>query len=104
MIDLQGIFEQSVESNEDLLTTFQVDDPLADLLFLTLERIMSQSVELSLEQKFSIRSFETQVEKMSHEQAQDFLIKLYEQMIMRETMYRHFLKHQWGLEAGPQMP
>ena len=104
MIDLQGIFEQSVESNEDLLTTFQVDDSLTDLLFLTLERIMSQSVELSLEQKFSIRSFETQVEKMSHEQAQDFLIKLYEQMIMRETMYRHFLKHQWGLEAGPQMP
>lgn len=104
MIDLQGIFEQSVESNEDLLTTFQVDDPLTDLLSLTLERIMSQPVELSLEQKFSIRSFETQVEKMSHEQAQDFLIKLYEQMIMRETMYRHFLKHQWGLEAGPQMP
>lgn len=104
MIDLQGIFEQSVESNEDLLTTFQVDDPLTDLLSLTLERIMSQPVELSLEQKFSIRSFETQVEKMSHEQAQDFLIKLYEQMIMRETMYRHFLKHQWGLEPGPQMP
>ena len=104
MIDLQGIFEQSVESNEDLLTAFQVDDPLTDLLSLTLERIMSQPVELSLEQKFSIRSFETQVEKMSHEQAQDFLIKLYEQMIMRETMYRHFLKHQWGLEPGPQMP
>ncbi len=65
---------------------------------------MNQPVELSLEQKFSIRSFETQVEKMSHEQAQDFLIKLYEQMIMRETMYRHFLKHQWGLEPNPQMP
>lgn len=104
MIGLQGIFEQSVESNEDLFTTLQVDDPLTDLLSLTLERIMSQPVELSLEQKFSIRSFETQVEKMSHEQAQDFLIKLYEQMIMRETMYRHFLKHQWGLEPGPQMP
>ncbi|MBC7825810.1 MAG: NblA/ycf18 family protein [Candidatus Parcubacteria bacterium] len=65
---------------------------------------MNQPVELSLEQRFSIRSFETQVEKMSHEQAQDFLIKLYEQMVMRETMYRHFLKHQWGLEPGSQMP
>lgn len=65
---------------------------------------MSQPVELSLEQQFSIRSFESQVQKMSREQAQEFLVKLYEQMIMRETMYRHFLKHQWGLEPDPQLP
>jgi hypothetical protein len=39
---------------------------------------------------------------MSREQAQDFLVKLYEQMVMRENMYKHFLKHQWGLESGPQ--
>ena len=38
---------------------------------------------------------------MSREQAQEFLIKLYEQMMLRETMYRHFLKHQWGLEPNP---
>lgn len=63
---------------------------------------MNQPVELTLEQQFNIRSFQTQVEKMSREQAQDFLVKLYEQMMMREAMYRHFLKHQWGLEAGPQ--
>lgn len=61
---------------------------------------MSQPVELSLEQQFSIRSFETQVQQMSREQAQEFLVKLYEQMLMRETMYRHFLKQQWGLEPG----
>lgn len=61
---------------------------------------MNQPVELSLEQQFSIRSFETQVQQMSREQAQEFLVKLYEQMLMRETMYRHFLKHQWGLEPG----
>jgi hypothetical protein len=61
---------------------------------------MSQPVELSLEQQFSIRSFETQVQQMSREQAQEFLVKLYEQMLMREAMYRHFLKHQWGLEPG----
>jgi hypothetical protein len=54
-------------------------------------------VELSLEQKFSLRSFETQVERMSHEQAQDFLVKLYEQMMLRETLYKHFLKHEWGI-------
>ncbi|MBM0741867.1 NblA/ycf18 family protein [Phormidium sp. CLA17] len=65
---------------------------------------MSQPVDLSLEQQFSIRSFENQVERMSREQAQDFLIKLYEQMIVRENMYKHFLKQQWGLEASPQLP
>ena len=63
---------------------------------------MNQPIELSLEQQFNIRSFETQVQQMSREQAQNFLIDLYKQMMMRETMYKHFLKHQWGLEPGPQ--
>lgn len=58
---------------------------------------MSDPIQLSLEQQFSIRSFETQVQKMSREQAQDFLVKMYEQMVMRETMYKEFLKHQWGI-------
>lgn len=61
---------------------------------------MSQPIELSLEQRFSIRSFESQVEKMSREQAQEFLVKLYEQMLMRENMYKDFIKHQWGLESN----
>ncbi len=58
---------------------------------------MSKPVELSLEQKFNLRTFESQVQKMSREQAQEFLIKLYEQMMMRETMYKEVLKHEWGL-------
>lgn len=58
---------------------------------------MSNQVELSLEQQFNLRSFQTEVEKMSHEQAQDFLIKLYEEMLKRENLYRDVLKHQWGL-------
>lgn len=62
---------------------------------------MNQPIQLSLEQQFSIRSFETQVQQMSHEQAQDFLVKLYQQMIMREATYKELLKHQWGLEGGP---
>jgi predicted HD phosphohydrolase len=63
---------------------------------------MSQPIELSLEQQFSIRSFQTQVQQMSHEQAQDFLIKLYEQMMVRENIYKAFLKHQWGIDSHPQ--
>ncbi|MDL5052364.1 NblA/ycf18 family protein [Oscillatoria laete-virens NRMC-F 0139] len=63
---------------------------------------MDQPIKLSLEQQFSIRSFQTQVQQMSREQAQDFLVKLYEQMVMRETMYKQFLKYEWGLEPRPQ--
>jgi hypothetical protein len=59
---------------------------------------VTQPTELSLEQQFNIRSFETQVRKMSLEQAQDFLIKLYEQMVTREATYKVLLKHQWGIE------
>lgn len=62
---------------------------------------MNEPAELSLEQQFSLCSFKTQVTDMSREQAQDFLVKLYEQMMLRETMYRHFLKHHWGLEPNP---
>ena len=64
---------------------------------------MSDSMKLSLEQKFNIRSFETQVKAMSHEQAQDFLVKLYEQMIMKDNMYQDFIRHQWGIDAPPKL-
>ncbi|QYX32968.1 NblA/ycf18 family protein [Sphaerospermopsis torques-reginae] len=64
---------------------------------------MNQPIELSLEQQFSIRSFATQVKNMSHEQAQEFLVKLYEQMVVREATYKELLKHQWGLDSGSTM-
>ena len=53
--------------------------------------------QLSLEQQFNLKSFESQVNGMSQEQAQQFLVNLYKQMIMRENMYKHFLKHEWGI-------
>lgn len=63
---------------------------------------MNQPVELSLEQEFSLRSFSDQVQSMSREQAQDFLVNLYRQMMLKEEMYKTFLKHEWGLDSGPQ--
>ena len=61
---------------------------------------MNQPIELSLEQQFNIRSFATQVQHMSHDQAKDFLVKLYEQMVLREATYKQLLKHQWGIDSG----
>jgi len=62
---------------------------------------MSDSMKLSLEQKFNIRSFETEVKTMSQEQAQEFLVKLYEQMIIKDNMYKYFIRHQWGIDSPP---
>lgn len=63
---------------------------------------MNNAAELSLEQEFNLRSFQTQVSQMDREQAQDFLVKLYEQMLMKDSLYRNLLKHQWGIET-PQV-
>jgi hypothetical protein len=59
---------------------------------------MNQPIELSLEQEFSIRHFADQVQQMSREQAQEFLIVLHKQMIVQKTMYQQFLKHEWKLD------
>ncbi|MDJ0597191.1 MAG: NblA/ycf18 family protein [Pleurocapsa sp. MO_226.B13] len=59
---------------------------------------MSGSIELSLEQQFSIRAFEMQVQNLTCDQAQEFLVKLYKHMIVRDQMYKKLLKNQWGIE------
>ena len=59
---------------------------------------MNQSTKLSLEQEFSLRSFGDQVQQMSREQAQEFLLKLYEQMMIRDATYQQLLRHEWKLD------
>ena len=61
---------------------------------------MDQVTELTLEQSFSLRRFTDQVEQMSLEQAQAFLIEQYRQMLLRETLYQDLLKQAWKLDAG----
>jgi Phycobilisome degradation protein nblA len=63
---------------------------------------MSRSFDLSLEQQFSIRSFEHQVKDMSHEQTQEFLVNLYRQMMLQENSYKNIIKHQWGMDTPEQ--
>ena len=60
---------------------------------------MNQPIELSLEQEFSLRTFADVVKQMSREQAQEFLLMFYKQMIVRETTYQEMLKHQWELDS-----
>ncbi|MCT7971193.1 NblA/ycf18 family protein [Laspinema olomoucense] len=56
-------------------------------------------MQFNLEQQFKLRAFETQVEKMSLEQAQFFLNELYKQMIVKDALYHQLLKHEWNIEG-----
>ena len=60
---------------------------------------MNRPMKLSLEQEFSLRTFADQVQQMSREQAQEFLLMLYQQMMIRETTYQELLKHEWKLDS-----
>lgn len=58
---------------------------------------MNQRNQLSLEQEFNMRAFAEQVKQMSHEQSKEYLLMLYEQMIIKETIYKELLKSQWEI-------
>jgi Phycobilisome degradation protein nblA len=60
--------------------------------------MMNQTNQLTLEQEFNLRHFADQVGRMSHEQAQEFLIEQHRVMMVQETMYRDLLKQEWKLE------
>ena len=69
---------------------------------------MENAINLSLEQKFTLRSFEDQVGKLDGEQARHFLVELYRQMMVRENFYKEFIRQEWNGESvqmpGVQMP
>lgn len=60
--------------------------------------MIDRPVELTMEQQFALRSFSDQVNGMSEEQTKDFLVKLYEQMMIRETMYLSLIKREWNIQ------
>jgi acyl-CoA-binding protein len=60
---------------------------------------MDTPFELSLEQQFNVRAFSEQVKGLSKEQAQEFLVDLYRQMMIKETMYKGFLMQQLGVST-----
>lgn len=49
-------------------------------------------VTLTMEQEFNIRSFKDQISTLTREQAIEFLGDLYRQMVIKEAMYKNFLK------------
>ena len=59
---------------------------------------MDRTIELTFQQEFSLRIFADQVQQMSREQAQEFLLVQYKHMMIRDTMYQEIPKQDWKLE------
>jgi len=57
--------------------------------------------QLSIEQQFAIASFNTLADRMSREQAIDFLKKLNEAYFVQKAQFTELLKHQWGIADEP---
>lgn len=55
------------------------------------------SVELSLEQKFNIRAFEAYVKELPEEEAKKRLVDLFEEMLVKDIIYKELIKKEWGI-------
>jgi hypothetical protein len=54
---------------------------------------METPAQLSLEQQFKLQVFKDQVESLNREQAQEYLIELFRQMMVKDNLFKHLLKN-----------
>ena len=62
---------------------------------------MKDSEQLSLEQKFNLRTFADQVQTLSFEEAQGLSIELYRRMMLKDNLYQELLQDYWGISSIP---
>ncbi len=60
---------------------------------------MKDSEQLSLEQKFDLRTFADQVQTLSVEEAQGLSIELYRRMMLKDNLYQELLQDYWGISS-----
>jgi acyl-CoA-binding protein len=48
--------------------------------------------QLTMEQQFKLRMFEDQVKGLSQEQAQEYLIELFRQMMVKDNLFKNLIK------------
>jgi hypothetical protein len=65
---------------------------------------MDQAVDLTIDQEFSLRLFADQVQQMSREQAQEFLVEQYRTMMIQKTLFQEILKREWKLDMDLVSP
>ncbi|MGK7875689.1 MAG: NblA/ycf18 family protein [Xenococcaceae cyanobacterium] len=54
---------------------------------------MEIPAKLSLEQQFKLQVLQKQVKSLSREQAQEFLIEVLRQMMVKDNLVKHLLKN-----------
>jgi hypothetical protein len=54
---------------------------------------MDLPIELTLEQQFNLRVYQQQVQSLSQEQAQEFLIEVLRQLMLKDNLVKHMLKN-----------
>lgn len=58
---------------------------------------MNEPTQLTLEQQFSLRSFENTLRQMSPDQVQEFAVYLYQQMMLKDNTVKAYMKQEWGI-------
>lgn len=53
---------------------------------------MDMPIGLSLEQQFSLRAYEDQVKGLNEEQAQEMLLQVLRQLMVKENLIKHLMK------------
>ncbi|NEP59428.1 MAG: phycobilisome degradation protein nblA [Symploca sp. SIO2G7] len=53
---------------------------------------MEMPSKLSLEQQFKLKVYQEQVKELSQEQAQDYLMEVLRQMMVKDNLVKHLLK------------
>lgn len=51
-------------------------------------------MELTLEQKFNLKLYQEQIQNLSQEEAQCFLLEVMRQLMVKDNMVKHLLKNQ----------
>jgi uncharacterized protein YaaW (UPF0174 family) len=54
---------------------------------------MDLSAQLSLEQQFKLQILKDQVKELSKEQAQEYLIEVFRQMMVKDNLVKHLMKN-----------
>ncbi|MBE9046665.1 NblA/ycf18 family protein [Pleurocapsales cyanobacterium LEGE 10410] len=54
---------------------------------------MELSSQLSIEQQFKLKVLQEQVQTLSKEQAQEYLLEMFRQMMVKDNLVKHLLKN-----------
>ena len=58
---------------------------------------MSNQQHLSLEQEFNLKKVATQAKALTHQQAQELVVELQRQIMIKDNLYKQLIKQEWGI-------